>query len=462
MFESLGSTPKHDRILHNAARLLQVGGALVVLPFWLLGRRTEERLARLFRKLNLHLLNLPRHGAAVPDANDGTRRVTGVSPEPLSMDALLVELESIPRNPRRFGRHAMMLKGLPDLALFMLAQRKQTAGFGYAYPSQFRHEIVRGADDEPIAAVIATQPEPRPGLIVVHGLFSSRLFDYVRQIAVRAYFEWGFNVAAIDLRSFGHTALASAAPSTVGWKEGQDIVAVALELKRRGATSVGALGFSLGASSVMGAGRNESAAAALDGGVLAVCGPADTRVAVEHVSRPVPAGHPFRLEKFFFDRMLGIKQSDLGWDLQAADFREPVRRHMAPYYGITDDELYERSSARNFIGSTVVPTLAIHAEDDQVVPVGHAHMLAEAARDNPNVGVWILPWGGHGAFDVVDRRWTHSVYRRFFENWATIVPQREPAVDPSASTDGSSLVYSATRNGEDAARAQRSEARKQA
>ena len=88
----------------------------------------------------------------------------------------------------------------------------------------------------------------RPGLIVVHGLFTSSRFDYVRQIAVRAYYEWGFNVAAIDLRSFGMTELTSTAPSTAGWKEGEDLLALARYLKELGATSVGLLGISLGAA----------------------------------------------------------------------------------------------------------------------------------------------------------------------------------------------------------------------
>src|SRR5258707_6715957 len=49
------------------------------------------------------------------------------------------------------------------------------------------------------------QEAARPSLIVVHGLFTSSRFDYVRQIAVRAFYEWGFNVAALDLRSFGRS-----------------------------------------------------------------------------------------------------------------------------------------------------------------------------------------------------------------------------------------------------------------
>ena len=94
---------------------------------------------------------------------------------------------------------------------------------------------------------------PDPALIVVHGLFTSSRFDYVRQIAVRAFYEWGFNVAALDLRSFGMTELTSPAPSTAGWKEGLDILALAAYMKELGSTSVGALGISLGGSSVLNA-----------------------------------------------------------------------------------------------------------------------------------------------------------------------------------------------------------------
>ena len=92
---------------------------------------------------------------------------------------------------------------------------------GYRYPAQFKDHIFEGADGERIAASIALQEAARPGLIVVHGLFTSSRFDYVRQIAVRAFYEWGFNVAAIDLRSFGMTELTSSAPSTGGLEGGR-------------------------------------------------------------------------------------------------------------------------------------------------------------------------------------------------------------------------------------------------
>ena len=155
-----------------------------------------------------------------------------------------------------------------------------------------------------IAASVALQDAPRPGLIVVHGLFTTRRFDYVREPAVRAFYEWGFNVAAVDLRSFGLTGLMNEAPSSGGWKEGEDLIAVARALKELGATSVGALGISLGASSVLGACHPEGADEALDGGILAVSPPADVGHATERLSRQVPLSHPAYALNYGFRAML--------------------------------------------------------------------------------------------------------------------------------------------------------------
>ena len=62
--------------------------------------------------------------------------------------------------------------------------------------------------------------------------------------------------------------------------------------------------------------------------------------------------------------------------------------------------------------------LVLHPEDDEIIPVEHARMLAEAASGNDLVRVWILEGGGHGAIDAVDRTWFHAVTRGFFERWA--------------------------------------------
>jgi predicted alpha/beta-fold hydrolase len=117
--------------------------------------------------------------------------------------------------------------------------------------------------------------------------------------------------------------------------------------------------------------------------------------------------------------MLVSKVRNLRWPKEVAGFTTLIEEVVAPYYGITADELYERSSAKNRIKETRVPLLVLHGEDDEIIPVKHAHMLEEAAAGNPNVRVWIVPGGAHAAFDVLDSRWTYAVYRRFFEAFAS-------------------------------------------
>jgi predicted alpha/beta-fold hydrolase len=398
MWESLATNRRQDRVLHGAAKLLNVVAGLAMFPLWLLGQRIAGRIAAFLGKRDKRIA-LPNPPASVQ-----------------SLDAVLAELQRIPHKLRP-SRSATLRKGLADLSMFILSQKRQTTLFGYSYPRQFEYHYFEGADGERIAASVATHEEPRPGLIVVHGLVSSRLFDYVREIAVRAYYDWGFNVVVPDLRSFGLTEMLTRAPGTGGWKEGEDIICAARYLRSLGATSVGALGISLGSSSVMNASHPQGAEQ-LDGGILAICGPADVRAAVAHIDREVPRGHPFYAVSRLFDAMLVSKVRNLGWPSEVADFSTLIEHVVAPHYGITPDEVYCRSSAMNHIGKTRVPLLILHSEDDEVIPVAHAHQLELDARGNDNVRVWIVPGGAHAAFDAIDKGWTYAVYRVFFERMA--------------------------------------------
>src|SRR5919109_5500897 len=273
MWEGLARTQRQDRVLHGAAKLFNVVLGIVLVPLWLFGQLIGGRVRDF-------LASLERRG----------RRPLPVPPErERTLEALMRDLHAIP-NHLRHSDFAELRRGFADISNFVVAQHREGAVLGYRYPGQFQDHIFEGADGERIAATIALQEAARPGLIVVHGLFTSSRFDYVRQIAVRAFYEWGFNVAAIDLRSFGMTELTTPAPSTAGWKEGEDIVALARYLQELGATSVGALGISLGASSVLGAAHANDAIEALAGGILAVSPPADPQRAWQRLSEPVPRG----------------------------------------------------------------------------------------------------------------------------------------------------------------------------
>ena len=324
------------------------------------------------------------------------------------MSELMERLEAIPQSldPKPT---ALLRQGLADLSSFVFAQQREAANIGYAYPRQFEITSSRAPTASTSPPPSGSTTSPRPGLIVVHGLFSSRRFDYVRRIAVSAYYEWGFNVAAIDLRSFGLTNHTSQAPTTTGWKEGEDVIACADYLKSLGSTSVGAIGISLGGSSVLGACHPEGAEA-LDGGVLAISPPADPRAIAERLSKKVPPSHPAYLINRGNWALLTSRIREGRWE-GIDDFLDPIEKVSAPYYEVSPDELWQRSAAVNHIAGARVPVLVLHPIDDWLIPVSHARWLAEAAAGNDLVRVWELPAGGHGGLEAIDPGWTTAVMR---------------------------------------------------
>jgi pimeloyl-ACP methyl ester carboxylesterase len=428
MWESLGSSWRQDRVLHGTAKALNVAVGSVALPLWLVGQRLREPFRSALGRLDAAPAELPV-----------------AQPRERTMDALMADLEAIPSGLHHSDA-AMVRKGVADISNFVFAQQREAANLGYAYPSQFSDHVFEGADGEHIAASVGLHDgAARPGLIVAHGLFSSRRFDYVRQIAVRAFFEWGFNVAAVDLRSFGLTNLTSQAPTSVGWKEGEDILAAARYLNELGSTTVGALGISLGGSSVLGACHLEGAGEALDGGILAISPPGDPRAMAKRLSRRLPPSNPAYALNQGFWAMLTSRIRQSGWE-DIHDFVDPLERISAPYYEVSPEELWHRAAAREHIAGAKVPVLVLHPSDDDIIPVEQAEELAAAAKGNDLVRVWILPGGGHGAIDAIDRRWFVAVTRGFFERWAGYEPPGK-GVEEGARSDRSrdKLIYSAAR-----------------
>jgi hypothetical protein len=426
MWEGLARTERQDRVLHGAAKLANVLVGIVLLPLWIFGQLVGGRVRDFLRALE--------------------RRATRPLPVPpereRTMNALMADLEAIP-NHLRHSDFAELRRGFADISNFVVAQHREGAVIGYRYPGQFKDHIVEGADGERIAASIAIQEAARPALIVVHGLFTSSRFDYVRQIAVRAFYEWGFNVAALDLRSFGMTELTSPAPSTAGWKEGQDILALASYMKELGTTSVGALGISLGGSSVLNASDDGSTATVLDGGILAVSPPAVPKDAWARLAEEVPRDHPrYLLHKAFQAALISRVRSGR-WPPEAEDMQRVMEYVSAPYYRVSAEEIWTHARGVDRVPNAKVPLLILHPEDDPIVKVDQARILAEAAKDNDLVRVWILPTGSHGLLEAADPNWTHAVYRTFFERWATYA---ERGVE-SPNGRGPELVYSAEEPG---------------
>jgi predicted alpha/beta-fold hydrolase len=426
MWEGLARTRRQDRLLHGVAKLANVLIGVVLMPLWLFGQAVGGRVRDLMSWLERR----------------SVRRLPVPPERERSMGALMRDLQHVPQHLRHSDFNELR-RGLADISNFVVAQHREGAVIGYRYPGQFKDHIFEGADGERIAASIALQEAARPGLIVVHGLFTSSRFDYVRQIAVRAYYEWGFNVAALDLRSFGMTELTTPAPSTGGWKEGLDILALARYLKELGATSVGTLGISLGASSVVNACHYEETAQVLDGGILAVSPPAVPKQVWERLSEPVPRSHPRYPIHRAFQAALTSRIRSGRWPAEAEDMLHVMEHVSAPYYGVGAEEIWRRSTGRDRVGEAKVPMLILHPEDDHIVKVDQARILERAAKGNDLVRVWLLPAGSHGLLDAADPRWTQAIYRIFFERWATYAER----LGGRPAGEGSELVYSAHDSG---------------
>jgi predicted alpha/beta-fold hydrolase len=402
MWEGLARSERQDRVLHGAAKLANVLLGIVLLPLFVIGQLLGGRVRHFLASLER------RSQRPLPVPPDRER----------SMDGLMRDLLAIP-DRLRHSDLAELRMGFADISNFVVAQHREGAVIGYRYPGQFQDHIFPGTDGERIAASIGLQEAARPGLIVVHGIFTSSRFDYVREIAVRAYYEWGFNVAALDLRSFGMTELTSPAPSTGGWKEGLDILALARYMKELGSTSVGTLGISLGGGAVLDACDYDETATALDGGILAVSPPATPKEVWQRLSEPVPRGHPRYPLHRAFEMALVSRVRSGRWPPEAESMMSAMEVVSAPYYQLDAGEIWRNARGLDRVADARVPLLVLHPEDDPIIKVEQSRMLAEAARDNDLVRVWMLPTGSHGLLEAADPHWTRAVYRIFFERWAT-------------------------------------------
>jgi pimeloyl-ACP methyl ester carboxylesterase len=340
---------------------------------------------------------------------------------PRDMATITGRIKEIPMHPKPYGGVvSTLLFALPDAIPMLSECRKATAGKVYRYPADFKRIEISSEDGTPISAVVGIHKDgrPRPALIMVHGLFGSKNLWFSQQVVLAAYYGWGYNAMAIDLRFFGESKKYSDAPGTGGWKEGQDILAAARYLKSLPeVTSVGAMGGSMGAASTMLAAAQDPEHL-LDGGTIAWHGYGDIGSQIRFISTRPGLREPFFGAYLFFQGCLGLT---LGKDARRwPDFESYLFDHCASYYGITPEELLEKSSPAAQLHRVEVPFLAINSDDDPIVPAEQGEILEKAAASNPWTEVLRYPVGGHCAFAVVDKVWMAKVVRSFYDYWAWI------------------------------------------
>jgi predicted alpha/beta-fold hydrolase len=83
--------------------------------------------------------------------------------------------------------------------------------------------------------------------------------------------------------------------------------------------------------------------------------------------------------------------------------------------GLKDiNEMFDLANPKWKVHLMKQPVLLVHAMDDPVVPVRHAHRMERYAAGMPHIQTMLVPWGSHTQFETLDPVWWWEVCRRFF------------------------------------------------
>ncbi len=177
-----------------------------------------------------------------------------------------------------------------------------------------------------------------------------------------------FNLLLFDFRYFGES---QGKYTTLGFKEKKDFLAAVDYLKSRNIAKIGALGFSLGAATIIMANSEDVKAIVADSSYANI----DKMVERTYFIFPGFTKLPFVfLTKLYAGIFLGMETKDIA----------PV----------------------NDIPEIKVPVLLIHGEKDSQIPVENSKILYEASNKN-KTELWIVPEADHG--------YAHYLYPEIYE-----------------------------------------------
>lgn len=336
-------------------------------------------------------------------------------------------ISGIKPEPKRWRFISAASRAMSDLVPALLETGKQTAGILYPYPNAFLPIVIQSIDGTPVCGVLAMQPceEERPGIVVVHDFMSSKNAYEIEKIALKAYYDWGFHVFAIDLRNSGDTNRLSGAPASWGYREAEDIISSVEYLDSiENVGPVGIFGIGLGASAAIIAGGHDETGSLIRGGIAAVSPYSDAERTIGYLSSPGKGS----LRHFFPSVMLNTlirMKTALNGPYPIKSLESYTREISSQYYELGEKALYKQSSPVNAIGSLEIPCLIIHSRNDGLVPLGEVEELLFHARRNPNVDAIILPFGGHGNYSAVYPETFHNMIRTFFVYWTGFNPEPE-------------------------------------
>jgi predicted alpha/beta-fold hydrolase len=243
--------------------------------------------------------------------------------------------------------------------------------------------------------------EPRPTLVLLHGLEGSSMAHYMRGISDKAWAA-GWNIVRLNQRNCGGTERLSRGLYHSGLTHDVQFVMRDL-LEREGVPAVAVAGYSLGGNLALKlAGELGDAAPRGLAAVCAVSPTMDLAVCVDALERRSNIPYEWNFVRNLKGRMRrkaaafpdSFSLDPLGriWTVRQFD-----EAYTAPHHGFRDAaDYYHRASAIRVIDRIRVPALIIAAEDDPFVPA--ATFRDPAVTSNPHVTVVLTPHGGHCAY----------------------------------------------------------------
>lgn len=202
-------------------------------------------------------------------------------------------------------------------------------------------------------------PDSRQIIIILHGAGTNRSDTGINTLGIAAgLVTHGYNVLMFDFRGCGES---EGDRLSAGYHEKKDLWGAVDFVREQGFEQIGVLGFSMGAATAL---MGTAGEPAID------CVVADSSYA----------------------DMAGIMEKQFTERTGAPGFlMKPVLFMINIMYGVDFTAVKPVESVPEIAPR---PILFIHGEEDDLIPLDHAHRLYEASQ-NPDDTLWIVPGTGH-------------------------------------------------------------------
>jgi predicted alpha/beta-fold hydrolase len=330
------------------------------------------------------------------------------------------QIDAIPREQRDESAFASTIRVAKRDVWRKLAD--QVAGMAGNGPTPRYLQVIQVAMPSgraPLHGLVNPPEATRPWVIVVHGLYDSKLSRYAVLLA-QALIRQGFGVLLPDMRWHG-CLLARAWLPTLGPEEALDLLEWGRWLQRsHPGHPVGLLGCSLGGLDVIHALSQVEAGEVLQAGGIAISPPASLRGALDTLDGAASfwtLGLDAILRKFFQGalgtrmRALGIGRNSAGGFARFLDWRVS-RLDRGPDF--TAARFLDLADPGSRLPACQRPLLMLASRNDPIYREPTAARLVEQAKGNALVRVIETPGGGHIGQPGIYPQWMADVLQQFF------------------------------------------------